>query len=42
MLIFEARPGRAGIIFRGCAADIAEADLLVFFVQREVRMLRDR
>jgi hypothetical protein len=39
MLIFQARPGRAGDNFARLRLNIAEADLLVFFVQRQVRMV---
>ncbi|EFN4217347.1 DsrE family protein [Escherichia coli] len=39
MFIFQTRPGRAGDNFARLCLNIAEADLLVFFIQRQMRMV---
>ncbi len=39
MFVFQARPGRAGDDLTRLRLNIAEADLLVFFVQRQMRMV---
>ena len=39
VFIFQTRPGRAGDNFARLCLNIAEADLLVFFIQRQMRMV---
>ncbi|VFS63474.1 Uncharacterised protein [Raoultella planticola] len=42
MLVFQARPGRAGDNLARLRLNITEADLLVFFVERQGGYDRDR
>ena len=39
MFIFQARPGRAGDNFARLRLNIAEADFLIFFVQRQMGVI---